>query len=63
MSCELSPEPLADADMVLFHTSHSTYDAAWLAEHSRLIFDTRNYFKGVRGPIVTLRRPKPDRES
>jgi UDP-N-acetyl-D-glucosamine dehydrogenase len=53
-SCELTPETLAGADLVVFHTSHSTYDAAWLAEHSRLIFDTRNYFKGVRGPIVTL---------
>lgn len=53
-SCELSPARLNAADLVLFHTSHSSYDPHWLAEHSRLIFDTRNYFKGVQGSIITL---------
>lgn len=26
----------------------------WISRHSRLIFDTRNFFKGVKGPILTL---------
>ncbi len=53
-SCELTDATLAAADLVLFHTSHTVYDAGWIAERSRLIFDTRNYFKGVPGPIITL---------
>jgi UDP-N-acetyl-D-glucosamine dehydrogenase len=53
-SCELTEEALATADLVLFHTSHTCYDAQWIASHSQLIFDTRNYFKGVPGHILTL---------
>lgn len=51
---ELTPELLAGVDLVLAHTSHAGYDRPWIAEHSRLIFDTRNFFKGIPGPIFTL---------
>ena len=51
---ELTPELLAEVDLVLAHTSHAGYDRQWIAQHSRLIFDTRNHFKGIPGPILTL---------
>lgn len=53
-SCELTEEALASSDLVLFHTGHTSYDPQWIAGHSQLIFDTRNYFKGVPGHILTL---------
>lgn len=54
MVSELSAENLDQADIVLAHTSHSSYNPQWIADHSRLIFDTRNFFKGINGPIFTL---------
>lgn len=51
---ELSLMSLGEADIVLAHTSHAAYDAQWIADHSKLIFDTRNFFKGITGPILTL---------
>lgn len=41
-SAELSAELLSWADCVLIHTAHSAYDWEWVAEHARLVFDTRN---------------------
>ena len=41
-SVELSEELLENMDLVVITTDHSMYDYKWLAEHSRLIFDTRN---------------------
>ena len=51
---DLNPEVLAAADLVLAHTSHACYNPEWIAKHSNLIFDTRNFFRGVNGPIFTL---------
>lgn len=51
---DLVPDVLRSADLVLLHTDHRAYDREWLSSHSRLIFDTRNFFHGVEGRIVTL---------
>jgi UDP-N-acetyl-D-glucosamine dehydrogenase len=39
---ELSAEELADADLVVVHTDHSSYDAEMIVRHARRVFDTRN---------------------
>jgi len=54
MASELAPEVLGSADIVVLHTNHRAYEPQWISRHSRLIFDTRNFFKGVKGPILTL---------
>lgn len=36
-------------DCVVVSTDHSSYDYDFIAEHSRLIVDTRNAMKGVSG--------------
>jgi UDP-N-acetyl-D-glucosamine dehydrogenase len=46
-SLPLSAESLREQDCVLIATDHSAYDWAWIAEHSRLIVDSRNALKGV----------------
>jgi UDP-N-acetyl-D-glucosamine dehydrogenase len=46
-SQELTPEFLASQDCVLIVTDHSAYNWPWIAEHGRLIVDTRNAMKGV----------------
>src|SRR6185503_8900499 len=38
----LTPEYLRSQDCVLIATDHSSYDWRFIAEHSRLIVDTRN---------------------
>ncbi|MBI4613079.1 MAG: nucleotide sugar dehydrogenase [Planctomycetes bacterium] len=51
---ELTPESLAAADCVLLVTDHSAYDYPWIAEHSRLVVDTRNAFAKVREPKARI---------
>jgi UDP-N-acetyl-D-glucosamine dehydrogenase len=51
---ELTEQVVRDADVVLVLTAHSTYDWAWIAGHSRLVFDTRNALRHVEGPVVRL---------
>jgi UDP-N-acetyl-D-glucosamine dehydrogenase len=46
-STPLSAELLAAQDCVLIATDHSAYDYGWVADHSRLVVDTRNATKGV----------------
>lgn len=53
-STELTPAALAGADLVLLHTAHPSLDPAFIAAHAPLVFDTRNFFKGVAGNIVRL---------
>ena len=53
-SVDLTDEVLGRSDLVVLHTGHDVYDAGYLARHSKLIFDTRNFFKGTQGPIFTL---------
>ncbi|GMU90934.1 MAG: nucleotide sugar dehydrogenase [Chlorobiota bacterium] len=44
-SVDLTPENLAAYDLVLLSTDHSNYDYKFIAEHTRLIVDTRNAFE------------------
>ena len=48
-SIKLNPTTLAAVDCVLLATDHSAYDYAFILEHSDLIIDTRNAFKGLEG--------------
>lgn len=43
----LSDRTLAEADCVLIHTAHSSYDWRRIAAHARMIFDTRNALDAV----------------
>lgn len=44
-SVPCTPERLAEADLVLIITDHAAFDYDQVAEHARLIFDTRNATK------------------
>lgn len=46
-SVPLSAQVLAAYDCVLIATNHDAYDWAMIAEHAKLIVDTRNAMKGV----------------
>lgn len=61
-SVQLSQSSLAEHDLVVLTTNHSTYDYPWIAEHAPLIFDTRNGFKGVRGSNI-MRLGAPVRQA
>ena len=41
-----SPEARAAADLVVVLVDHSEFDPALIAEHSRLVFDTKNLMRG-----------------
>lgn len=51
-SVELTAARLAAADCVVLVTDHDAYDYPWLAQHARLIVDTRNAFKGIKAPHI-----------
>lgn len=44
-SVEITKENLAGYDLILLSTDHTNYDYKLIAEHSKLILDTRNAFK------------------
>ncbi|MDD3653311.1 MAG: nucleotide sugar dehydrogenase [Desulfotomaculaceae bacterium] len=46
-SIDLNEEELARADCILIITDHSCFDYQWIADHARLILDTRNATKNV----------------
>jgi UDP-N-acetyl-D-glucosamine dehydrogenase len=48
-SVELTPANLAGYDCVLIATNHTAYDWQPIADHAKLIVDTRNAMKGVKG--------------
>jgi UDP-N-acetyl-D-glucosamine dehydrogenase len=48
-SAPLNQETLQQADLVLLVTDHSDYDYPGIASQAKLILDTRNAFKGIRG--------------
>jgi UDP-N-acetyl-D-glucosamine dehydrogenase len=55
-SVPLTADSLARYDCVLLSTNHSAYDYQFIADHARLIVDTRNGMQNVVGPrehIVT----------
>lgn len=45
---ELTREALEDSDLVIVTTAHSNVDYDFVAEHAKLIFDTKNVMKNVR---------------
>lgn len=54
-SADLTPEALAEADCVVVITDHSSFDWDWIAEHSRLLVDTRNAIReNGRARVVKL---------
>ena len=48
-SVPLTAESLAGYDCVLVATDHAAYDWQMVADHAKLIVDTRNALKDVRG--------------
>lgn len=46
-SVELTPQSLAQYDLILIATDHSLYDYAMIAQHSALVVDTRNATRNV----------------
>lgn len=48
-SVELTPQTLARYDAVLIATHHSAYDYQLIADHAKLIIDTRNALRHVTG--------------
>jgi UDP-N-acetyl-D-glucosamine dehydrogenase len=46
-SIELDEAALADADCVVVHTNHASYDWSWVLEHSDVVIDTRNATAGI----------------
>lgn len=51
-SVDLTPETVADADVVLIITAHRGIDYAMVAESAALVFDTRNALKGNGSPNI-----------
>jgi UDP-N-acetyl-D-glucosamine dehydrogenase len=49
-SVELTPDALASYDCVLIATNHAAYDWQTIADHARLIIDTRGAMRGLSGP-------------
>ncbi|HUU94567.1 MAG TPA: UDP binding domain-containing protein, partial [Phycisphaerae bacterium] len=48
-SRKLSAKMLASYDAVVISTDHTAYDSQFIADHAKLIVDTRNATAGVRG--------------
>jgi len=48
-SIALAPAALAAYDCVLIATHHKAYDWQMIADHAKLIVDTRNAMQGVKG--------------
>ncbi|MCR4420383.1 MAG: nucleotide sugar dehydrogenase [Clostridia bacterium] len=51
-SVPLTAERLSACDLVILTTNHSCFDYPWIASHARVVFDTRNGFKGITGPHI-----------
>lgn len=49
-SVPLTADSLAKYDCVLLSTNHSAYDYQFIADHAKLIVDTRNGLRNVTGP-------------
>ena len=59
----LSPALLAECDVCLILTAHSTFDYDMVVEHAPLIFDTRNgtrHVKEKKDKVILLSAPLPD---
>jgi UDP-N-acetyl-D-glucosamine dehydrogenase len=53
-SRKLSARMLSGYDAVLISTEHSAYDYPFIAEHARLIIDTRNAMRDVKHPAARV---------
>jgi UDP-N-acetyl-D-glucosamine dehydrogenase len=51
-SAPLTDEILANADLVMIVTDHSTYDYKNIAEKAKLIIDTRNAIKEKNEKVI-----------
>ncbi|WP_295813698.1 nucleotide sugar dehydrogenase [uncultured Deinococcus sp.] len=51
---KLAADDLRNADLVIITTPHTTVDYAWVLEHSKMVFDTRNATKGLTSSKITL---------
>lgn len=49
---DLTEESLACYDCVVLTTNHSSLNYEWIADHTKLIVDTRNAFKGIKGDHI-----------
>jgi UDP-N-acetyl-D-glucosamine dehydrogenase len=49
---QLTASAVAEADVVLMLTDHTSFDLAMVASHARLVVDTRNAFKRIRSDVV-----------
>ena len=49
-SVELTEQALAKYDCVLIATHHAAYDWQWIAEHAKLIVDTRGVMRSIANP-------------
>jgi UDP-N-acetyl-D-glucosamine dehydrogenase len=48
-SVKITPESLKAYDCVLISTNHSAYDWQMIADNARLVVDTRNAMRDVKG--------------
>ena len=46
-SVALTEQALAEADLVILTTMHSGFNYEWIAQHAKMVFDTKNAFKEV----------------
>lgn len=53
-SVDLTPERLADQDLVVITTDHSAFDYPWILEHAKRVLDTRGVTRHLKNPKVTL---------
>ena len=53
-SVPLEAELLAQADLVIITTDHSTVDYRWVVEQARAILDTRYATRGIASEKITL---------
>jgi UDP-N-acetyl-D-glucosamine dehydrogenase len=49
-SVELNPQTLTTYDAVIIATNHSVYDYQMIADHAKLIIDSRGAMRKVAGP-------------
>ena len=50
----LTKEFLASQDCVVIVTDHSAYNFEWIAQHARLVVDTRNATAGIASPAARI---------
>lgn len=49
---QINEDNIVDYDIVIMLTNHSQFDYEWYAEHSKMIFDTRNGFSAINNPNI-----------